>query len=197
MLLLVMQQRAPELGAHGDGVSKLAGAMARKLGMSNSERLAIIRAAELHDVGKMAIPDALLGKPAALDADEWALMRRHTILGERILSGVGSLAPLGKVVRASHERWDGGGYPDGLAGTEIPLAARIIFVCDAYDAMTSDRPYSEFLTPEQALTEIRRNGGSQFDPDLVEVFAETLTEVRAAEAKVLRNGGAGKFVVHG
>jgi HD-GYP domain-containing protein (c-di-GMP phosphodiesterase class II) len=111
-------------------------------------------------------------------------MRQHTILGERILSEAPSLAPLGRVVRSSHERWDGGGYPDGLAGESIPLAARVIFICDAYDAMTSARPYRDALTSEQAVAEIRRSAGSQFDPDLAQTFAEVLPEALAAPARL-------------
>jgi HD-GYP domain-containing protein (c-di-GMP phosphodiesterase class II) len=122
-------------------------------------------------------------------------MRRHTILGERILSEASSLVALGRLVRSSHERWDGAGYPDGLSGEDIPLAARVIFVCDAYDAMTSDRPYRECFTPEEALAEIRRNAGTQFDPDVVEAFAEALTEMLAPAR--LNGASAGNPVIHG
>ena len=96
------------------------------------------RAAELHDIGKIAIPDSVLNKPGPLDATEWELMRSHTLIGERILGAAPALRPVAKLVRSTHERWDGGGYPDGLAGEEIPLGARIIFICDAFDVMTSD-----------------------------------------------------------
>ena len=99
-------------------------------------------AAELHDIGKVAIPDSIVEKPGPLDDEEWAFMRRHTIIGERILAAAPSLAPVGELVRSSHERYDGRGYPDGLAGEDIPLGARIIAVCDAFDAMLADRPYS-------------------------------------------------------
>ncbi len=110
----------------------------------NAEQLdEVRRAAELHDVGKAAIPDAILNKPGSLDPGEWTFMRRHTLLGERILAAAPALAPVALLVRSSHERWDGSGYPDGLAGERIPLGARVIVsVCDAFDAMTSERPYA-------------------------------------------------------
>jgi diguanylate cyclase (GGDEF)-like protein len=180
VLVRMLHQRAPELGDHGAAVSRLVVGVGERLGFSESERATLVRAAELHDVGKMAIPDALLQKPEPLDEEEWEFMRQHTILGERIVSEAASLAPLGKLIRSSHERWDGGGYPDRLRGEQIPLAARVIFVCDAYDAMTSERPYRPAFTPDQALTEIRRGAGSQFDPGVVEVFAEALEERLAA-----------------
>ncbi len=133
-------------------------------------------AAELHDVGKVAIPDEILLKPGPLDAGEWRFMERHTLIGERIIGSSPGLAPVAAMVRSSHERWDGRGYPDRLSGEDIPLGARIVAVCDAYDAMTKDRSYRSGMDPELALTELRRCAGSQFDPAVV---------VR------LRDGGAG------
>ncbi len=138
----------------------------------------LMAAALLHDIGKIAIPDSILQKPGPLSPEEWDFMRQHTILGERILSAAPSLAALGKVVRATHERWDGGGYPDGLAGEEIPLAARIIFAADAYDAITTERPYAEQRTPAEAIAELRRCSGTCFDPDVVEAVVEAAEEVR-------------------
>jgi two-component system cell cycle response regulator len=107
---------------------------------------------------------------------EWQFMHRHTILGERILMAASALRPVARLVRSSHERFDGGGYPDGLKGEEIPLGARIIFVCDAYDAMTSNRAYSRAIAPAQALRELKACAGTQFDPEVVEAFIATLTE---------------------
>jgi HD-GYP domain-containing protein (c-di-GMP phosphodiesterase class II) len=128
----------------------------------------------LHDVGKVAIPDAILNKPSKLDETEWNFMRQHTILGERILSAAPALRPVAKIVRSSHERWDGTGYPDGLAGESIPLAARIVAVCDAYEAITSDRCYRKARNVEEARRELVRSAGTQFDPTVVEAFLEQL-----------------------
>ena len=134
----------------------------------------VVRAAELHDVGKMAIPDEILHKPAALDDKEWEFIRQHTVIGERILEAAPSLLPVAKLVRASHERWDGSGYPDRLAGESIPLGARIVSACDAFDAMITVRPYRGAMQAEEALSELRENSGTQFDPDVVE--AEVVEE---------------------
>jgi len=166
----VLQQRAPDLGVHGGSVATLAAATAERLGMPEAERQALDRAAEFHDIGKVAIPDAILDKGAPLNEQEWEFMRQHTVTGQRILSAAPSLAAVGAIVRSTHERWDGEGYPDGLAGSEIPLAARIIFVCDAYDAMTQDRVYAPNRGQQAAVAQLRRNAGSQFDPEVVEAF---------------------------
>src|SRR4051794_25144694 len=162
VLISVLSQRAPELGEHGHAVKSLAVAVGQDIGLSTRELAVLSSASELHDVGKIAIPDAILTKPTSLDEDEWQFMREHTLLGERIVCAAPSLAPVGRLIRASHERWDGRGYPDGLSGREIPLAARIIFACDAYDAITTDRPYSRARGAESALEELQRAAGSQF-----------------------------------
>src|SRR5439155_6138122 len=128
------------------------------------------RAAELHDIGKMAVPDAILEKPAGLDEDEIELIRQHTIIGERILAVSPALRGVSALVRHSHERWDGHGYPDGLAGDEIPLGSRIIFAADPFDAMTSDRLYRAALSFDEAVAEVARCAGTQFDPDVVAAF---------------------------
>jgi two-component system, cell cycle response regulator len=167
VLIRVLNQRAPELGEHGNAVKSLALAVGRDMSLPPGELATLSRASELHDVGKIAIPDAILNKRTPLDDEEWEFIRQHTILGERIVSAAPSLASVGRLIRASHERWDGDGYPDGLRGESIPLAARIIFVCDAYDAITADRPYSPARGPETALEELRRGAGSQFDSDVV------------------------------
>ena len=138
----------------------------------------VVRAAELHDVGKVGIPDAILDKPAALDIGEWDFIRQHTLLGERILNAAPALRPVANIVRSSHERWDGGGYPDGLAANQIPLGARIVAVCDAYEAMVSDRPYRRALGHEPALAELRSEAGHQFDPQVVEAFLIEVANLR-------------------
>jgi diguanylate cyclase (GGDEF)-like protein len=164
VLLTALREVEPGLHKHLCGVAELALAVADHLGLDAEERDEIFRAAELHDVGKMAIPDAILAKPGPLDPAEWEFMRKHTLIGERIIAAAPALVPIARVVRSSHERWDGGGYPDGLAGEAIPLGSRIVFACDAFDAMISERPYSVAMRPARALEEIDRGAGSQFDP---------------------------------
>jgi diguanylate cyclase (GGDEF)-like protein len=178
VLVRALAERHPDLGDHLDGVAELAESVARELGMTEAEVGQVRHAAELHDVGKVAIPDSIICKPGPLDDDEWAFMRRHTIIGERILGGAPALAAAGRLVRASHERFDGGGYPDGLAGCDIPLGARIIAVCDSFDAMLADRPYSRPRSADEALAELRRCAGGQFDPVVVDAFAAVVAERR-------------------
>ena len=141
LLVSVMAECEPHLDAHSSGVATLAAAVGRRLALDAEALDVLIRAAELHDVGKVAVPDVILNKPGPLDDAEWAIMRQHTVAGERILGSSESMRPVARVVRASHERWDGRGYPDGLAGEAIPLEARIVCACDAYDAMRSVRAY--------------------------------------------------------
>jgi two-component system, cell cycle response regulator len=188
VLLQAFRERYPELQAHQRGVGALVLSVGRRIGLSGEELDVLARAAELHDVGKIAIPDAILSKAGPLGPEEWKFMRRHTILGERILTAATALRPVARLVRSSHERFDGGGYPDGLGGTEIPLGARIIFVCDAYDAMTSDRAYRRAIAPAEAVAELRACAGTQFDPDIVEAFVATLTESQTGPT--LRSGSA-------
>jgi HD-GYP domain-containing protein (c-di-GMP phosphodiesterase class II) len=184
VLLRILYQRAPELSEHVDAVKSLATAVGEELELAPGELTALGRASELHDIGKIAIPDAILSKASQLDDEEWGFIHQHTILGERIVSAAPSLASVGSLIRSSHERWDGQGYPDGLAGEEIPLAARIIFACDAYDAMTTERPYSPERDPEAALAELRRCAGSQFDPAVVRVLEKVVRSTPAARLPV-------------
>jgi len=176
VLLRALAERHPDLGDHLDGVTELAAAVAERLGIDGEELTQLRHAAALHDIGKVAIPDAIITKPAALSDDEWAFIRRHTIIGERIIAAAPALGPAARLVRASHEAFDGSGYPDRLAGAEIPVGARIIAVCDAFDAMISDRPYSTAKTTAQALAELRRCAGSQFDPAIVTLFEQIIAE---------------------
>jgi len=176
VLLQLLREREPELHHHLHGVGALAGAVGRRLGLSAEQLDEVTRAAELHDVGKIAIPDEILHKPASLDEGEWELMRQHTIIGDRILGAAPAMRPVAEIVRASHERWDGAGYPDRLAGEQIPLGARIVSVCDAFHAMTTPRPYQRTLTREEALAELRRCAGSQFDPAVVDAFCALALE---------------------
>jgi diguanylate cyclase (GGDEF)-like protein len=176
VLLRALAERHPDLGDHQDGVAELAAEVAKRAGIDGEELTQVCHAAALHDVGKVAIPDAIINKPAPLDDDEWAFMRRHTIIGERIIAAAPALSGAAKLVRASHEAFDGSGYPDGLAGVEIPLGARVIAICDAFDAMISDRPYTRPKTTDEALAELRRCAGTQFDPTLVGVFERVMSE---------------------
>jgi diguanylate cyclase (GGDEF)-like protein len=176
VLLRVLVERDPELGEHVDGVTELVDRVARRLGVEGEALTQLRHAAALHDIGKIAIPTAILTKSSALDDEEWAFMRRHTLIGERIIAAAPALSRAARLVRSSHEAFDGGGYPDALAGVEIPLGARIIAVCDAFDAMTSDRPYSRRKTIPQALAELRRCAGTQFDPTIVQAFEEVTAD---------------------
>jgi HD-GYP domain-containing protein (c-di-GMP phosphodiesterase class II) len=156
-----------DLSGHSDQVAQLALQVATALGMRRDEAGQVALAARLHDIGKMAISERILNKTGPLDEEEWAQMRCHTMIGERILAAAPALTGAAALVRSSHERWDGQGYPDGLRGEEIPLGARIIFACDAYDAMRSDRPYRRAFTHRRSLEELDSCAGSQFDPDVV------------------------------
>jgi HD-GYP domain-containing protein (c-di-GMP phosphodiesterase class II) len=161
---------------HLHGVAQPAVEIARRLGLAGEALEHVRLAAELHDVGKVAIPDAIIDKPGPLDDDEWAFVRRHPLIGERIVAAAPALVPVAKLVRSSHERWDGDGYPDGLAGEDIPLGARIVSVCDAFDAIVSDRSYRSGSMPEAAIVELRRCAGTQFDPAVVDAFVAVLDE---------------------
>ena len=174
-LLAALAHRDPALTGHVGGVAELAGLTAAALGAGHGEIESVRIAAELHDVGKMAVPESILAKPAALTDSEWTVMRRHTLAGERIITSSPALADVAPLVRSSHERWDGQGYPDGLARTDIPLGARIIAVCDAYDAMTSNRSYRRAMSAEVALAELRACAGTQFDPEVVAAFLTLMT----------------------
>ncbi len=179
VLLQVLREREPELHDHLEGVAALVVGVARRLGLSAEQVDEVARAAELHDIGKIAIPDEILHKPGPLDADEWRLMHEHTVIGDRILGAAPAMRPVAAIVRSSHERWDGKGYPDRLRGEQIPLGARIVAVCDAYDAMVSVRPYQGSLPHLDALSELRRCAGSQFDPHVVEAFVATIASTRS------------------
>jgi two-component system cell cycle response regulator len=174
-------------GGHGTDVSDLAAHLADALRLPALDREHVRLAATLHDVGKFAIPDAILLKPGPLAAAELEFMQRHSAIGERILSEAPALALIGGLVRASHERWNGSGYPDGLAGVEIPLGSRIISLCDAYHAMVSDRVYRAATTHAEAIADLRRCAGTQFDPALIEPFVLVVEHRLAASAPAARS----------
>ena len=169
VLLRALAERDPHLGTHAETVA-LAAATAEALGLPPEEVESVRHASELHDVGKVAIPDAILGKPGPLTAEEWEFVRRHTVIGERIILAAPALSRVAKLVRASHERWDGGGYPDALAGDAIPVGARIVAVADAFAAMIAGRPYRPERTAQEALEELQRGAGTQFDPAVVDAW---------------------------
>ena len=178
VLVRALAESNAEFSRHLEGVAHLAEATARRLGLATDEVDRVRHAAELHDVGKVAIPDAILNKPAPLDPLEWEFIRRHTPIGERIIAAAPALGPVAALVRSSHERWDGTGYPDKLAQQQIPIGSRIVAVADAFDAMTAERPYNAAITPQHALTELRRCAGTQFDPVVVDAFCEAWTQQR-------------------
>jgi two-component system cell cycle response regulator len=183
VLLQVLAEREPELPEHLREVAAMAQSVGRRMGMQGEDLEVMVRAAELHDVGKVAVPDAILNKPAPLDRIERAIIERHSEVGERILAAAPAMGPVARLVRASHERYDGRGYPDRRPGQKVPLGARIIAVCDAYHAMISDRAYGRGVDAAAALAELRRCAGTQFDPQVVEAFcAETSGGLPPAEA---------------
>jgi diguanylate cyclase (GGDEF)-like protein len=176
VLLRALTERSPDLGGHLASVAELAERTARRLGLPAEEVERIRHAGELHDAGKVAIPDGILAKPGPLTEDEWAFVRRHPLIGERIVRSAPSLSRVAELVRSTHERVDGEGYPDRLQADAIPLGSRIVAVCDAFDAMTSGRPYAAARTPREALDELRRCAGTQFDPAVVETFRAVIAE---------------------
>jgi HD-GYP domain-containing protein (c-di-GMP phosphodiesterase class II) len=163
-------------GSHSRHVVDLVVGVADRLGLDPAARRRAEFAALLHDVGKVKVPPEIINKPGALDDDEWAIMRTHTILGEQMLEQIGGLlGEVGKIVRSCHERWDGAGYPDGLAGEAIPLEARIVCACDAWSAMTTDRSYRKARTNDEALAELHASSGTHFDPRVVAALAAIVT----------------------
>ena len=167
---------------HSEQVVALSCEVARRLGLPETDVDQVRDGAMLHDVGKVAIPNEILYKPGALTAAEWEIMREHPVIGERILRRTPELRAIAPIVRHEHERWDGGGYPDGLSGTDIPIGSRIIFACDAYSAMITARPYREPMSRDDALEELRRGAGTQFDPEVVERAAGAARRARGGRA---------------
>jgi two-component system cell cycle response regulator len=176
VLRLVTRESEPQVDDDHHAVGRLAAEVGRRLGLEGDELRQLVRAAELHDIGKVAVPDAILHKPAPLDEAEWAFMRRHTTIGERFVGSIPGLESAAGLIRSSHERYDGSGYPDGLAAGAIPLGSRVIFACDAYAAMTADRAYRRGMPAGRARSELQSNAGTQFDPAVVDVLLEVLGE---------------------
>src|SRR4051812_23487630 len=181
-LAAAIEARDGYTGGHSDEVQRLSTAVARRLGLERAETEEIRTVALLHDVGKIGIPDHVLHNPDPLTREEWAVMRQHPVIGERILEPLPGLADVARAVRHEHERWDGTGYPVGLAGEEIPLAARVVLACDAYHALVSDRPYRSALPQQEALGELELCAGTQFDPAVIEALVACMREPASAES---------------
>ena len=177
VLLRALQERNPDLAERHAAAARLAEAVGERMSLAAEERAELRQAADLHDVGKLAIPEEILHKPGPLEPQEWAFVRRHPLIGERIIGAAPALGAAAKLVRSTHERLDGSGYPDGLAGDQIPLGARIIAVCDAFTAMTAPRPYAAQLTVPQAIAELRQCAGTQFDTTVVDILSELVVEL--------------------
>jgi len=181
-LATTLLERDRYTGDHSEAVVKLTVRVAEALALNPDEVARVETAALLHDVGKVGIPDSILHKDGPLDDNEWVLMKEHPVIGERILRAIPGLGGVARIVRHEHERWDGGGYPDGISGDQIPIGSRIILTCDAYHAMTSDRPYRKAMSHEDALRELRKNAGTQFDPQVVEALMGCLYGDRTLSA---------------
>lgn len=175
-LLAAIGARDGYTGEHSQAVLDLAVRVAEGLGLDELAVDQVRQAALLHDIGKIAIPDAILNKPGPLTPEQWEVMRTHSISSEQIVMATGGLEELAPVLRAEHERWDGGGYPDGLVGDQIPLASRITFACDAYHAMTSDRPYRSALSPDAAREQIAAGAGTQFCPRCARALLDVVAD---------------------
>jgi diguanylate cyclase (GGDEF)-like protein len=179
-LASALAERDRYTGEHSESVVDLTARVGESLALDAEEIGRVQMAALLHDIGKVGVPDAILNKPGPLDDQEWVIMRQHPVIGERILRAIPGMGSIARIVRHEHERWDGGGYPDGLAGPEIPIGARIILACDAYHAMVSDRPYREAIGHTRAMAELSANAGTQFDPNVVETLVGYLYGRRQA-----------------
>ena len=169
-LASALQERDAYTGDHSESVVEMSARVAEAMALDPDEVGRIRMASLLHDIGKVGIPDEILHKPGQLDEREWELMRQHPVIGERILRMIPGLGAIARIVRHEHERWDGGGYPDGLVGDATPLGSRIILACDAYHAMTSNRPYRAAMPHADAMAELTRSSGTQFDPEVVQAL---------------------------
>ena len=172
--------RDKETGAHIVRMSKYCAALAKEIGMGEMQRELLLAASPLHDIGKIAIPDSILLKPAKLDPQEWEIMKTHTTIGYELLSGSGSafMKMASNIALTHHEKWDGTGYPNRLKENQIPLVGRICGLCDVFDALTSSRPYKKAWSFEETIEEIKQQQGKYFDPALVEHFLKILSEIK-------------------
>ena len=181
-----VEMRDDYTSEHSEAVVRLASRVGERLGLSDAALAELEFAARLHDVGKIGVPDAVLNKDGPLEPAEWEIMRQHPEWGAQLLRRVPGLKRVSRIVRHAHERWDGNGYPDRLTSAEIPLESRIILACDAYHAMTSDRPYRAALRPWVAVSELREGAGGQFDPAVVDVLVNELRSERSASTRLFQ-----------
>ena len=177
-LLATLRRRDAATGAHTTDVAQMAAWVAEAMHLDVREREELRHVALLHDLGKIAIPDAILLKAGPLTEGEWAIVRRHPEVGARMVARTAGLGHLSPGIRSHHERWDGTGYPDGLRGRDIPLVSRIVAVCDAFHAMTSERPYCPAMSVDQALDELEASSGTQLDPEIVAVVLRRFARTR-------------------
>ena len=178
-LIAALAAKDPVTNAHTERCSWYAAKLAEELGLAEEETSVVGLASLLHDIGKLAVPDEVLFKPGPLNEEEWAIIKQHPTAALHVLSQIRSIADAIPAIVHHHEHFDGSGYPDGLAGEEIPMTSRILLVTDAFDAMTTDRPYSKAMPIEAAIEELKRNSGSQFDPMVVEAFLRILSHYGA------------------
>lgn len=175
-LVNALRWRDGDTEAHGDRVALRVVKVSQNLGLTREQCRDAEYGAVFHDIGKIAVPDAILHNTDDLTDEEWQVIRQHTVIGEEIIKPIGFLRNVSKIVRHSHEHWDGSGYPDGLKGDEIPIESRIVFACDAFDAMTTNRSYQEALTLDQALERVRDLSGVRFDPEVARALIEVVQE---------------------
>jgi putative two-component system response regulator len=173
------EYRDNETGLHIIRMSKFSQILGQATGMSDQDSGMLLNASPMHDIGKIGIPDSILLKPGKLDADEWEIMKTHSSIGAKILSGHPSelMQMAREIALTHHEKWDGSGYPGGLSGEEIPLSGRIVALADVFDALTSERPYKKAWAVDDAVSFIKENSGKHFDPTLVELFIDRLDEI--------------------
>lgn len=189
MLTSILDQKDPYTSTHSRDVTQISAKLAARIGLDDNDRVQLRMGALLHDIGKIRIPDGIINKPGRLTPEEMALIRSHPSQTLNILGNLNRFAEIRRIAGHHHERWDGGGYPDGLRGEDIPFGARILAIADTYDAMTSNRPYRHALTHQEAVDEIRRNAGTQFDPDLAKLFAEMATTVHVCRQALVEKTG--------
>jgi putative two-component system response regulator len=177
------ESRDDSTGIHITRMSRMCRELALDVGLGEDLANQLLHASSMHDIGKIAVPDSVLLKPGPLTPEEWEVMKSHTTIGAQLLSG--SRSPVVRmaevIARTHHEKWDGGGYPEGIAGEQIPLVARICAVCDVFDALVSDRPYKRAWLEEEALAEIERLAGTHFDPDIAQLFLERRPDLRVKD----------------